>query len=130
MTSISSKIINLQSILRFSCTVLLKSSAVATTRNIPWCAVQSSSFHMDKSIKTHVKKATLFSADSKKTKKNKEDGTKITKKVKSSLEKTTRYYTKEQDEIILARVDKMGYDNPETWKSLAEDFNIKWPRFA
>ena len=127
MTSISSKIINLQSILRFSCKVWLKSSAVATTRNIPWCAVQSSSFHMDKSIKTHVKKATLFSADSKKTKKNKEDGTKITKKVKSSLEKTTRYYTKEQDEIILARVDKMGYDNPETWKSLAEDFNIKWP---
>ena len=79
---------------------------------------------MDKSIKTHVKKATLFSADSKKTKKNKEDGTKITKKVKSSLEKTTRYYTKEQDEIILARVNKMGYDNPETWTSLAEEFNI------
>ena len=127
MTSISSRIINLQSTLRFSCTVLLKSSTAATTRNIPWCALQSSSFHMDKSIKTHVKKANLFSADSKKTKKNKEDGTKITRKVKSSLEKTTWYYTKEQDELILARVNKMGYDNPNTWKSLAVDFNIKSP---
>ena len=127
MTSISSRFMNLQSILRLSCSVLLKSSAVANAGKNPWRALQSSSFHMDKSIETQVKKDTLFSADSKKAKKNKEGGTKITKKAKSSLEKTNRYYTKEQDEIILARVNKMGYDNPETWKSLAKDFNMKWP---
>ena len=45
----------------------------------------------------------------------------------SSLEKTSWHYTKEQDELILARVKKMGYDNPETWKSLAKDFNMKRP---
>ena len=47
--------------------------------------------------------------------------------MKSSLEKTSRRYTKEQDELILARVKELGYDNPETWKSLAKDFNIKQP---
>ena len=44
-----------------------------------------------------------------------------------SLEKTSRHYTKEQDELILARVKEMGYDNPDTWKSLAIDLNIKRP---
>ena len=46
----------------------------------------------------------------------------------SSLEKESRHYTKEQDELILARVKKTGYDNPETWKSLAKDFNMERPQ--
>ena len=126
MTLISSKIMSIQSILRLNCKALLGCPTVATiTRNNSWWVTQSSSFH--ENTKTHFEQATLFSTDSKKGKKNKDEDRNITKKVKSSLEKTTRYYTKEQDELILARVKEMGYDNPETWKSLAKDFNVKEP---
>ena len=123
MTVISSKILSFQSILRLNCKALLGCPTVATiTRNNSWWALQSSSFH--ENTKTYFEQATLFSTDSKKGKKNKDDDGNITKKVKSSLEKTTRYYTKEQDELILARVKEMGYDNPDTWKPLAKDFNM------
>ena len=115
-----------QSILRLNCKALLGCPAVATiTRNNSWWALQPSSFH--ETTKTYFEQATLFSTDSKDTKENKNDDGNITKKVKSSLEKTSRHYTKEQDELILARVKEMGYDNPETWKSLAKDFNVKEP---
>ena len=126
MTLISSKILSFQSILRLNCKALLGCPSVATiTRNNSWWALQSSSFH--ENTKTYFEQATLFSTDSKKGRKNKDDDGNITKKVTSSLEKTSRHYTKEQDELILARVKEMGYDNPETWKSLAKDFNMKWP---
>ena len=126
MTLISSKILSFQSILRLNCKALLGCPTVATiTRSNHWWALPSSSFH--ESTKTYFEQATLFSTDSKKGKKNKNDDRNITKKGESSLEKTSKHYTKEQDELILARVKKMGYDNPETWKSLAKDFNIKWP---
>ena len=127
MTLISSKILSFQSILRLNCKALLGCPTVATiTRNNSWWELPSSSFH--ENTKTYFEQATLFSTDSKKGKKNKDDDRNITKKVTSSLEKTSRhYYTKEQDELILARVKEMGYNNPETWKSLAKDFNKKWP---
>ena len=126
MTLFSSKIMNIQSILRLNCKALLGCLTVATiTRNNSWWVLQSSSFH--ENTKTYFEQATLFSTDSKKGRKNKDDDGNITKKVTSSLEKTSRHYTKEQDELILARVKEMGYDNPETWKSLAKDFNMKWP---
>ena len=126
MTLISSKILSFQSILRLNCKALLGCPTVATiTRSNHWWALPSSSFH--ESTKTYFEQATLFSTDSKKGRKNKDDDGNITKKVTSSLEKTSRHYTKEQDELILARVKEMGYDNPETWKSLAKDFNMKWP---
>ena len=37
-------------------------------------------------------------------------------------------YTDIQDKLILERVREKGYDNPETWKSLAIDFNMKHPK--
>ena len=129
MTLISSKIMSIQSILRLNCKSLLRCPVAATiTHNNPWRALQSSSFLNHESAKTYLEQASLFSTDSKKDKKNKDDDGNITKKVKSFLEKTSRhYYTKEQDELILERVKEMGYDNPDTWKSLAKDFNMKWP---
>ena len=118
-----------QSVLRLNCKALLRCPAVATiTRNNPWRALQSLSFLNHESAKICLEQANLFSTDSKKTKKNKNDDRNITKKFKSSLEKTSRHFTEEQDELILARVKKMGYDNPETWKSLAKDFNMKRPQ--
>ena len=125
----SSKIMSFQSILRASCRALSRCPAVATiTRNNPWRTLQSLSFLNHYCANTYFEKAYLFSTDSKKAKKNKNDDGNITKNVKSSLGKTSRhYYTKEQDELILARVKETGYDNPDTWKSLAKDFNIKQP---
>ena len=120
---------SIQSILRLNCKALLGCPTVATiTRNNPWRALPSSSFLNHESAKIYLEQATLFSTDSKKGKKNKNDDGNIATKVNSSLEKTNRHYTKEQDELILARVKKMGYDNPETWKSLAKDFNMKRPQ--
>ena len=128
MALISSKIMSFQSILRFNSKSLLRCPAAATiTRNNPWRALQSLSFLNRYCANTYFEKANLFSTDSKNAKKNKNDDGNITKKVTPSLEKTSRHYTKEQDELILARVKEMGYDNPDTWKSLAIDLNIKRP---
>ena len=38
-----------------------------------------------------------------------------------------RKYTKEEDARILALVDKLGSDNPETWKTLAIEFDVIQP---
>ena len=116
MTLISTKIMSFQSILRPNCKALLRCPTVATiTRSNHWWALPYSSFH--ESTKTYFEQATLFSTDSKNGKKNKDDDRNIIKKVTFSLEKTSWHYTKEQDELILARVKEMGYDNPDTWKS-------------
>ena len=127
MTLISSKILMLQSILRLNCKALLRCPVAAIIHNNPWRALQSSLIQKHESTKIYFEQAILFSTDTKKAKKNKNDDGNIKKIVKSSLEKTSRRYTKEQDELILARVKELGYDNPETWKSLAKDFNIKQP---
>ena len=125
MTLISSKILCLQSILRLNCKALLRLPSVTTKRNSPWWVSQPSSFDKYETTKSYFEQAALFTTDFKKTKKNKDDDRNFTLKLKPSLEKTSRHYTEEQDKIILARVKEMGYDNPETWKSLAKDFNIK-----
>ena len=128
MTLISSKIICLQSILRINCKALLRFPVATVKRNSPWCVSQPSLFHKHESTNTYVQQNALFTTDFKKTKKkNKDDDRNFTLTLKPSLEKTSRHYTEEQDKIILARVKEMGYDNPETWKSLAKDFNIKQP---
>ena len=41
--------------------------------------------------------------------------------------KQRRRYTEEEDAIILKRVKKMGYENPETWIVLAKDLDRKNP---
>ena len=41
---------------------------------------------------------------------------------RDSKEKT-RQYTEKEDNIIIARVNEMGYDNPETWKTLSKELN-------
>ena len=122
-------IMSLQSILRLNSKATFRCPVAATMiRNNAWWALPSSSFHNQESIKTYFEQATLFSTDSKKIKKKQNDDGNITKKWTSSLEKASRhYFTEEQDKLILARVKEMGYDNAETWKSLAKVFNQNWP---
>ena len=67
----------------------------------------------------------MFSTDSKKLKKKEQPDKLISKQEKLPFEKKKREpYTEKQDELILERVKKMGYGNPETWKSLAKDLNV------
>ena len=92
----------------------------------PWCVLNSSIFQERGRIKYCLNVSFLFSTDSK-TPKGKKDNT-IVKTVDSSLKKRTRQlYTEEDDGLILDRVEQMGCDNPETWKSLANELNDKYP---
>ena len=92
----------------------------------PWCLLNSSIFQEHGKIKSCLHPSFLFSTDSK-TPKGKKDNT-LVKTVDSSLKKKTRQlYTEEDDGLILDRVKQMGCDNPETWKSLANELNDKYP---
>ena len=50
-----------------------------------------------------------------------------TQQDKLETKKQKRTYTKEEDARILALVDEMGFDNPETWKTLAKEFGVDHP---
>ena len=113
----------LQPILSRESTSLLR---VLATRK-PWYPLISSTFQQDCIIKKNLETSNLFSTDSTKLKGKQDQDNTIAKRVNNSLEKKTRYYTEEQDELILERVKQMGYDNPETWKSLAKELNVKRP---
>ena len=101
-------------------------SRLLATRK-PWFALISSTFQENRIIKKNLEASNLFSTDSTKPKRVQECDDTVAKRLKSNLEKKTRYYTEEQDELILERVKQMGYDNPETWKSLAKELNVKRP---
>ena len=116
------KFIHLQPIFSREFTSLLRVLAIRT----PWCVLNSSIFQEHGKIKSCLNPSFLFSTDSK-TPKGKKDNT-IVKTVDSTLQKRTRQlYTEEDDGLILDRVKQMGCDNPETWKSLANELNDKYP---
>ena len=117
------KFIHLQPIFSRECTSL--SRGVWSMRT-PWCVLNSSIFQEHGRIKSCLNASFLFSTDSK-TPKSIKDNT-IVETVDSSLKKRTRQlYTEEDDTLILDRVKQMGCDNPETWKSLANELNDKYP---
>ena len=118
----------LEPILRTSCRALLRVSVPTTAGTIPRCALESSKFSTNRKIKPYLVPASLFSTDSKKQKKKKQDDQSTSKHTTRPFEKKKgELYTDKQDKLILERVREKGYDNPETWKSLAIDFNMKWP---
>ena len=124
MTLISSKLLYLQPMLRFSCKTMLRLPAAITVLTIP--KLDSSGIYTYRIINAYLESASLFSTDSKKPKRKEQADKIISKQVKLPFEKKkNELYTEKQDELILERVKKMGYDNPETWKSLAIDLNVK-----
>ena len=121
MALISSKLMYLQPILRFSWKAVLR---LPTAHTIP--KLESLQFYNNGMLIPYIKPASLFSTDSKNPKKKEQADKLISKQVKLTFEKKkNESYTEKQDELILERVKKMGYDNPETWKSLAKDLNVK-----
>ena len=121
MASISSKLMYLQPMLRFSCKAVLRLPTATTTPKLA-----SLQFYNNGILIPYLEPASLFSTDSKKLKKKEQADKLISKQLKLPFEKKKNEpYTEKQDELILERVKKMGYDNPETWKSLAKDLNVK-----
>ena len=124
MASISSKLFYLQPMLRFSCKAVLRLPTSTTALTTP--KLESSQLYSNGKIKPYLEQASLFSTDSKKPKETQQADKQTSKQVKLTFEKKkNESYTEKQDELILERVKKMGYDNPETWKSLAKDLNVK-----
>ena len=120
MTLISSKLLYLQPMLRFSCKTMLRLPAAITALTIP--KLDSSGIYTYRIINPYLESASLFSTDSKKPKRKEQADKIISKQVKLPFEKKKyEKYTEKQDQLILERVKKMGYDNPETWKSLTKD---------
>ena len=127
MALISSKLMCLEPILKLNCKVLMRFSAATAVRTIPRCALESSPIYTIGTIKPDFVPTSLFSTDSKRPKKTKQGDKSISKHVNHPFEKKKgEPYTDKHDKLILERVKRMGYDNPETWKSLAIDFNMKW----
>ena len=127
MALISSKLMCLRPMLETSCKGLLRFSVTTTGHMTPGCALESSTFHANQIIKPYLKPTSPFSTDSKKQKKKKQDDQSSSKHVNRPFEKQKGVsYTDKQDKLILERVREKGYDNPETWKSLAIDFNMKY----
>ena len=118
-----SRFIHLQPILKGECRSFLRVFAA----HQPWCALDSSIFRQDGRIKNFIEASNLFSTDSTKLKGKQDQDNTVAKRVDNNLEKKTRLYTEEQDELIRERVKQMGYDNPETWTSLAKELNVKKP---
>ena len=128
MAFLSSKLMCLRSILRLNCKALLWLPAATTTHSLPMCALEFSTFHRIATTKHYLEPASLFSTVSKTTKKKEEKNENVSNNAKKPFEKKKReLYTEKQDQLILERVQEMGYDNPETWKSLAKDFNMSNP---
>ena len=111
----------LQPMLRFSCKAVLRLPTATTTPKLA-----SLQFYNNGILIPYLEPASLFSTDSKKPKKKEQPDKLISKQLKLPFgKKKNEPYTEKQDELILERVKKMGYDNPETWQSLAKDLNVK-----
>ena len=103
---------------------MLRLPAAITALTTP--KLDSSGIYTYRIINPYLESASLFSTDSKKPKRKEQADKIISKQVKLPFEKKKyEKYTEKQDQLILERVKKMGYDNPETWKSLAKDLNVK-----
>ena len=128
MALISSKLMCLEPISKISCNVLLRFSVATPAGTIPRCALESSMFHTNEKTKPYIAPASLFSTDSKRLKKKKQDDHSSSKHMNLPFEKKKgELYRDKHDKLILERVREKGYNNPETWKSLAIDFNMKRP---
>ena len=107
---------------------MLRFSVTTTGHMAARCALEASTFHRNEITKPYLKPASLFSTDSKRPKKTTQGDKSTSKLVNRPYEKKKgEPYTDKQDKLILERVREKGYDNPETWKSLAIDFNMKYP---
>ena len=128
MALISSKLMCLEPISKIGCNVLLRFSVATPAGTIPRCALESSMFHTNEKTNPYIVPASLFSTDSKRLKKKKQDDHSSSKHMNLPFEKKKgELYRDKHDKLILERVREKGYNNPETWKSLAIDFNMKRP---
>ena len=115
----------LQPMLRFSWKAVLRLTTSTTSLTFP--RLELPGIHNYRIISPYLEAAYPFSTDSKRLTKKEQPDKLISKQVKLPFEKKKREpYTEKQDELILERVKKMGYDNPETWRSLAKDLNVKY----
>ena len=115
----------LQPMLRFSCKVVLRLTTSTTSLTFP--RLELPGIYNYKIISPYLEAAYPFSTVSKRPKKKEQPDKLISKQVKLPFEKKkNEKYTEKQDQLILERVKKMGYDNPETWRSLAKDLNVKY----
>ena len=113
----------LKSIVKLNCKALLRFSASTTARTIPKFSLEASMFHKNGENKPYLVPTSLFSTNSKAPKKKEEDGRRISKHADLPLEKKKRPFTKEEDALILQKVEDMGYHNINTWKTLAIELN-------
>merc|ERR1712183_91975 len=96
----------------------------ATNFSILYHPVKSSTFPQNAVITHFLQPSFPFSSNSKKPQSATEAKKNITKSLKLPSKHKRRVYTKEEDELILEKVQRLGKDNPETWKSLAEEFDV------
>ena len=118
-----SRLTLIKPILLLDCKAILRSPAI----RLPRFAVKCPTDPKIKRIVISLQPQSLLSTDSKNTADKKEGIHSISKNLKTPLKRKKRYYTKEEDELIFERVQQFGKDNPETWKSLAKEFNVKLP---
>ena len=97
----------------------------ATTFSILCNPVKSSKFYQNAVFKNFLLPSFPFSTDSKKTQSTTGGKKNITKGLKLPSEYKKRVYTKEEDELILVKVQQLGEHNPETWKSLAKELDVE-----
>ena len=97
----------------------------ATNFSILYNPVKSSTFYQKKIITNFLLPSFPFSTDLKKTQSTTEGKNNITKSSKPRSEHKRRVYTKEEYELILQKVQQLGKDNPETWKSLAKELDVE-----
>ena len=97
----------------------------AATLSILYNSVKSSTFHQNAVITNFLLPSFPFSTEPKKYQSTTEGKKNITKSLKLPSEHKRRVYTKEEDELILEKVQRLGKDNPETWKSLAKDLDVE-----
>ena len=118
-----SRLTLIKPILLLDCKAILRSPAIRS----PWFAVKYPLDPKAKSIVISLQPQSLLSTVSKSTADKKESTHSISRNLKTPTKRKKRYYTEEEDELIFERVQQFGKDNPETWKSLAKEFNVKLP---
>ena len=97
----------------------------ATNFSILYNPLKSSKSHQNAVITNFLLPSLPFSTESKKSQSTTEGKKNITKILKLPSEHKRRVYTKEEDELILQKVQQLGKDNPETWKSIAKELDVE-----
>ena len=97
----------------------------AATFSILYNSVKSSTFHQNAVVTNFLLPSLPFSTESKKSQSTTDGKKNITKSLKLPSKHKRRVYTKEEDELILEKVQQLGKDNPETWKLLAKEIDVE-----